>query len=185
MGKFKFISTPIEGVFEIEPTVFGDQRGYFLETYNRRDFLEAGITAEFVQDNQSFSRKGTLRGMHLQEKHPQAKLVRILSGEVYDVCVDLRKDSPTFGKWHGVYLSGDNKRQFFIPRGLAHGFLVLSETAEFSYKCDEFYCPEDEKGVVWNDPEVAIQWPLGEIGQPLLSEKDTKLPLFSVISRAK
>jgi len=178
MGKFDFIPTPIEGVFEIEPTVFGDQRGYFLETYNQRDFLDAGIAAKFVQDNQSFSRKGILRGMHLQENYPQAKLVRVLSGEVYDVCVDLRGGSPTFGKWHGVYLSGENRRQFFIPRGLAHGFLVLSETAEFAYKCDDFYRPEDEKGFVWNDPEVGIQWPLGEIGNPLLSEKDAKLPLF-------
>ena len=178
MSKFKFISTPIGGVFEIEPTVFGDQRGYFLESYNRQDFFEAGITAEFVQDNQSFSRKGILRGMHLQENHPQAKLVRVLSGEVYDVCVDLRKDSPTFGKWYGVYLSGENKRQFFIPRGLAHGFLVLSETTEFAYKCDEFYHPEDEKGFIWNDLDVGIQWPIDKIGQPLLSEKDTRLPLF-------
>jgi len=182
MGKFKFIPTPIGGVFEIEPTVYGDRRGYFLETYNRRDFLEAGIAAEFVQDNQSFSGKGILRGMHFQEKHPQAKLVRVLSGEVYDVCVDLRRDSPTFGKWHGVYLSGENKRQFFVPRGLAHGFLVLSETAEFAYKCDEFYHPEDEKGFAWNDPEVAIRWPLDGIGQPLLSEKDAKLPPFATHS---
>jgi len=178
MGKFKFIPTPINGVFEIEPTVYGDQRGYFLESYNRKDFFEAGITAELVQDNQSLSIKGTLRGMHLQENHPQAKLVRVLSGEVYDVCVDLRKDSPTFGKWYGVYLSGENKRQFFIPRGLAHGFLVLSETTEFAYKCDEFYHPEDEKGFIWNDLDVGIQWPIDKIGQPLLSEKDTRLPFF-------
>ena len=178
MGKFKFISTPIDGVFEVEPTVFGDQRGYFLESYNRKDFFEAGITTEFVQDNQSLSRKGTLRGMHFQENYPQAKLVRVLSGEVYDVCVDLRRDSSTFSKWHGVYLSGENKRQFFIPRGFAHGFLVLSETAEFVYKCDEFYYPSDEKGFVWDDFRVAIQWPLGEIGQPLLSEKDARLPPY-------
>ena len=179
MGKFKFIPTPIDDVFEIEPTVFGDQRGYFMETYNRRDFIDAGITANFVQDNQSLSRKGILRGMHLQGNYPQAKLVRVVSGEVYDVCVDLRRDSPTFGKWHGVYLSGENKLQFFVPRGFAHGFLVLSETAEFAYKCDEFYHPEDEKGFAWNDPEIAIRWPLEGIGQPSLSEKDAHLPFFS------
>jgi len=179
MSKFNFISTPVDGVFVIEPAIFGDRRGYFMESYNRRDFLDGGIAAEFVQDNQSLSRKGTLRGMHLQDKHPQAKLVRVLSGEVYDVCVDLRKGSPTFGKWHGIYLSGENKRQFFVPRGLAHGFLVLSDTAEFAYKCDEFYHPEDEKGFAWNDPGVGIQWPLEGIGQPLLSEKDARLPFLS------
>ena len=178
VGKFNFISTLIDGVFEIEPTVFGDRRGYFLESYNRKDFFDAGITSEFVQDNQSYSRKGTLRGMHLQERYPQAKLVRVLSGEVFDVCVDVRRNSPTFAKWHGVYLSGENRRQFFVPRGLAHGFLVLSETAEFVYKCDEFYHPDDENGFIWNDPSVAIQWPLSGVGVPLLSEKDAALPLL-------
>lgn len=179
MGKFRFVPAPIEGVFEIEPTVFGDSRGYFLETYNRRDFVEAGIAADFVQDNQSFSGKGILRGMHFQETRPQAKLVRVLSGEVYDVCVDLRPGSPTFGRWHGVYLSGGNRRQFFVPRGLAHGFLVLSDTAEFAYKCDEFYYPQDERGFAWDDPGVGIRWPLDGIGRPLLSEKDAGLPPFA------
>ena len=174
MGKFNFIETPVAGVFVVEPAVFGDERGYFMETYNKEDFFAAGIRAEFVQDNQSFSKLGVLRGLHAQKTRPQAKLVRVLSGEVYDVCVDVRPDSPTYGKWYGVYLSEANKRQFYIPRGLLHGFLVTSETAVFAYKCDDFYAPGDEAGVIWNDPGIGIVWP--ENICPQLSEKDARLP---------
>ncbi|MDR1014837.1 MAG: dTDP-4-dehydrorhamnose 3,5-epimerase [Coriobacteriales bacterium] len=176
MGKFTFTATDIEGVFVVEPAVFGDERGYFMETYHEGDFHEAGITARFVQDNQSSSTKGVLRGLHFQKRFPQAKLVRVISGEVFDVAVDIRPGSPTFGKWAGVRLSAENKRQFFIPRGLAHGFLVLSETAEFAYKCDEFYHPEDEGGLLWNDPAIAIAWPLPPGTPPQLSEKDAQNP---------
>lgn len=171
MSKFIFHKTEIEGVFVIEPTVFGDERGYFMETYNERDFAEAGITCKFVQDNQSKSHKGVLRGLHFQKQYPQAKLVRVISGEVFDVAVDIRPGSPTFGKWVGTILSEENKKQFFIPKGFAHGFLVLSDTAEFTYKCDEFYHPEDEGGIRWDDPTVAVQWPQME-GEIVLSERD-------------
>ena len=171
---FTFHKTEIEGVYIIEPKVFGDDRGYFMETYKESDFFEAGLNYKFVQDNQSKSRKGVLRGLHYQLHHPQAKLVRVISGEVFDVAVDLRKDSPTYGKWVGVILSAENKKMFMIPRGFAHGFVVLSETAEFVYKCDELYHPEDEGGIMWNDPEVGIVWPYKE--EPLLSEKDKHHP---------
>ena len=171
---FTFHKTEIEGVYIIEPKVFGDDRGYFMETYKESDFIEAGLNYKFVQDNQSKSRKGVLRGLHYQLHHPQAKLVRVISGEVFDVAVDLRKDSPTYGKWVGVILSAENKKMFMIPRGFAHGFVVLSETAEFVYKCDELYHPEDEGGIMWNDPEVGIVWPYKE--EPLLSEKDKHHP---------
>ncbi len=171
MGQFTFTKTEIEGVFIIEPKVFGDERGYFMETYNKVDFHKAGITCEFVQDNQSKSRKGVLRGLHFQKQFPQAKLVRVTKGEVYDVAVDLRKDSPTYGKYVGVILSAEKKNMFFIPRGFAHGFLVLSEEAEFTYKCDEFYHPEDEGGIRWDDSTIGIKWP--DVGVELcLSEKD-------------
>ena len=171
---FKFTKTDIEGVFIIEPKVFGDNRGYFMETYNENEFKEAGLNYVFVQDNQSKSKAGVLRGLHFQKTHPQAKLVRVLEGEVFDVAVDLRKESKTYGKWVGVILSEENKKQFMIPRGFAHGFVVLSETATFAYKCDEFYHPEDEGGIMWNDPEVGINWPYK--GEVLLSEKDKKHP---------
>lgn len=171
---FTFHKTEIEGVYIIEPKVFGDDRGYFMETYKESDFIEAGLDYKFVQDNQSKSRKGVLRGLHYQLHHPQAKLVRVISGEVFDVAVDLRKNSPTYGKWVGVILTAENKKMFMIPRGFAHGFVVLSETAEFVYKCDELYHPEDEGGIMWNDPEVGIVWPYE--GEPLLSEKDKKHP---------
>lgn len=174
MGKFNFIKTEIADVYIIEPTVFGDNRGYFTETYNSADFKAAGLDYEFVQDNQSKSSKGVLRGLHFQKTHPQAKLVRVISGEVLDVAVDLRKNSPTYGKWVGAVLSSENKRQFMIPRGFAHGFAVLSESAEFCYKCDDFYHPEDEGGIAWNDPDVAVDWMLD--GEPILSEKDKKHP---------
>ena len=174
MGKMKFIATDIEGLYVVEPTVFGDHRGYFMETYNEQDFLEEGISVRFVQDNQSASRKGVLRGLHFQKTHPQTKLVRVLSGEVFDVAVDLRAGSATYGKWVGVVLSAENKKQFLIPKGFAHGFVVMSEFAEFAYKCDDFYHPEDEGGLAWNDPDLNIAWP--DVGEILLSEKDKKNP---------
>lgn len=171
---FTFHKTDIEGVYIIEPKVFGDERGYFMETYRESDFREAGLDYKFVQDNQSRSRKGVLRGLHYQRNFPQAKLVRVISGVVFDVAVDLRKNSPTYGKWVGAILSSENKRMLMIPRGFAHGFVVLSDTAEFVYKCDEMYHPEDEGGILWNDPNIGIVWPYQE--DPLLSEKDKKHP---------
>lgn len=173
---FKFTKTEIEGVYIIEPKVFGDNRGYFMETYNEQEFKNNGLDYNFVQDNQSKSKKGVLRGLHFQKTHPQAKLVRVLEGEVFDVAVDLRKGSKTYGKWVGVILSEENKKQFMIPRGFAHGFVVLSETAVFSYKCDDFYHPEDEGGIMWNDPDINIEWPYK--GELLLSEKDKVHPLL-------
>lgn len=176
MGKFKKTETGIEGLFVIEPTTFEDERGYFMETYNKNDFSEIGINVEFVQDNQSKSSKGVLRGLHYQINYPQSKLVRVVSGEVYDVAVDLRPDSKTYGKYFGVKLSAENKKQFFIPKNFAHGFLVLSETAEFVYKVDDFYHPNDEGGILYNDPEIGIKWPLDNIEQVIQSEKDKVLP---------
>lgn len=172
-----FVKTEIDGVYVIEPKVFGDNRGYFMETYNEREFKENGLNYDFVQDNQSKSKRGVLRGLHFQKTFPQAKLVRVIDGEVFDVAVDLRANSPTYGKYVGVTLSGDNKKMFMIPRGFAHGFVVLSESATFTYKCDEFYHPEDEGGIMWNDPDVNIEWPQIE-GEILLSEKDKKHPLL-------
>lgn len=175
MSKFKKTETGISGLYVIEPTVFSDERGYFMETYNKNDFSELGIDIKFVQDNQSKSKKGVLRGLHIQKNFPQTKLVRVVSGEVYDVAVDLRKDSETYGKYFGVILSSENKKQFLIPKGFAHGFLVLSDEAEFTYKVDDFYHPNDELGVLWNDPEIGIDWPLDKIGgikNLILSEKD-------------
>ena len=177
MGNFNFIETDIKDVYIIEPTAYGDNRGYFMETYNEVDFKAAGLNYTFVQDNQSSSRKGVLRGLHFQKTHPQAKLVRVLKGEVYDVAVDLRKGSETYGKWVGALLSEENKRQFMVPRGFAHGFVVISETAEFAYKCDDFYHPEDEGGIMWNDPEIGIDWRFA--GNPILSAKDQKHPKLS------
>ena len=149
----------IEGLCVLNPTVHGDSRGYFMETYSQRDMEEAGFQINFVQDNQSMSSKGVLRGLHFQKHYPQTKLVRVIRGAVYDVAVDLRRDSPTYGKYGGVLLTEENKKQFLIPRGFAHGFLVLSETAEFCYKCDDFYHPDDEGGMAWNDPVIGISWP--------------------------
>jgi len=172
MGKFTFTETPLKDVLIIEPTVFGDHRGYFMETYNKRDFEEAGFRWNFVQDNQSLSEKGVLRGLHFQYKHPQGKLVRVIRGEVFDVAVDLRKMSDTFGKWYGIILSEENKKMLYVPAGFAHGFLVLSETAEFSYKCTDFYHPEDEGGLAWNDPDIGITWPTECVEDIKLSQKD-------------
>ena len=177
MGNFTFIETKIRGVYIINVKSYGDARGYFMETYKETDFREAGLDYTFIQDNQSASRRGVLRGLHFQKQFPQAKLVRVLRGEVFDVAVDLRKGSDTYGQWVGVTLSGENKRQFMIPRGFAHGFLVLSESAEFAYKCDQVYHPEDEGGLLWNDPDIGVQWP--EAGKILLSERDRKNPTLA------
>ena len=159
MGKIKVTTCDIEGLYVIEPTVFKDERGHFMETYNQNDFKEAGLDMTFVQDNQSMSVKGVLRGLHFQKQYPQGKLVRAVRGTVFDVAVDLRSDSKTYGKWFGVTLSAENKKQFYIPEGFAHGFLVLSDIAEFCYKCTDFYHPGDEGGLAWNDPEIGIEWP--------------------------
>lgn len=177
MMNFKFSKTAIEGVYIIEPKVYGDDRGYFMETYVESAFDDAGLSYRFVQDNQSSSRKGVLRGLHFQKTHPQAKLVRVLKGEVYDVAIDLRKGSETYGQWVGVLLSEQNKKQFMIPRGFAHGFVVVSDHAEFAYKCDELYHPEDEGGLIYDDPDIAVEWP--EVGEIILSEKDKKNPTLA------
>jgi dTDP-4-dehydrorhamnose 3,5-epimerase len=175
---FQCIPCPIEGLYEITPQLFGDNRGYFFEVYSERDFFAAGLTMGFVQDNQSRSIKGVLRGLHFQKTHPQGKLVRVIQGEVFDVAVDIRPNSPTRGKWHGVTLSGEQHNQFYIPEGFAHGFLVLSDWALFAYKCTDFYHPEDEGGIIWNDKTIAVAWP--NLGMDyMLSEKDKKLPEFS------
>lgn len=174
MGKITVETCGIEGLKIITPQVFGDARGYFMETYNYNDFKETGIDCVFVQDNQSASKRGVLRGLHFQIEHPQDKLVRVIKGEVYDVAVDLRQGSPTFGKWYGVLLSEENKKQFFIPKNFAHGFLVLSEYAEFCYKCTDFYHPGDEGGLIWNDSEIGVEWPVPEGMEIILSDKDTK-----------
>ena len=173
---FNFIKTNIKDVYIIEPQVFGDERGYFFESYKKQEFDKNGLCFNFVQDNQSKSKKGVLRGLHFQKQFPQAKLVRVLQGEVFDVAVDLRKNSPTYGKWTGVILSEENKKMFLIPRGFAHGFLVLSDTAVFSYKCDDYYHPEDEGGIAWDDPDIAIEWP--QKTNLILSEKDKMHPLL-------
>ena len=159
MGQIKVTKCPIEGLYVIEPTVHGDTRGYFMETYSQRDMAEAGLNMVFVQDNQSMSVKGVLRGLHFQKQYPQGKLVRVIQGRVFDVAVDLRAGSETFGKWYGVELTAENKKQFYISEGFAHGFLVLSDTAEFCYKCTDFYHPGDEGGLAWNDPAIGIEWP--------------------------
>lgn len=181
-GNFTFTTTSIEGVIVVDVKSYGDRRGYFMETYKRPDFEAGGITCDFVQDNQSSSTKGVLRGLHFQIEHPQAKLVRVIRGTVFDVAVDLRPGSKTWGKWEGVVLSAENRRQLFIPRGFAHGFLVLSDEAEFCYKCDDVYHPGDEGGLMWNDPEIGIEWPALEgaskldIKKLLLSDKDLLHP---------
>ena len=163
-----FNKTKIDGVYIIEPKIFGDNRGYFMETYNKEHFAEAGLNMTFVQDNESKSSKGVLRGLHFQRKHSQGKLVRVTSGEVFDVAVDLRTGSPTYGHWEGVILNEENKKQFYIPKGFAHGFLVLSDEAVFNYKCTNFYSPEYDGGVMWNDPDINIDWPLEGIENIIL-----------------
>jgi dTDP-4-dehydrorhamnose 3,5-epimerase len=170
------IPTAIPDVLILEPKVFGDSRGFFFESYNEKAFREAtGVTAHFVQDNHSRSARGVLRGLHYQIEQPQGKLVRCTQGEVFDVVVDIRRDSPTFGQWVGEILSEENKRQLWIPPGLAHGFLVLSESADFLYKTTEYYAPQHERSILWNDPDLAIEWPLNS---PLLSAKDAAATLF-------
>lgn len=195
MGQIKVTKCPIEGLYIIEPKVHGDNRGYFMETYSQRDMAEAGLNMVFVQDNQSMSVKGVLRGLHFQKEYPQGKLVRVIKGRVFDVAVDLRSGSETYGQWYGVELTEDNRKQFYISEGFAHGFLVLSDTAEFCYKVTDFYRPGDEGGLAWNDPAIGIQWPevLGAYpgtasaagytladGTPLiLSDKDQKWEVLS------
>ena len=174
----KTIDTKLKGLILIEPDVFGDHRGFFLESYSKKKYHEIGIECEFVQDNHSASTKGTLRGMHWQLNPGQAKLVRVSLGEVFDVVVDIRKDSPTFGRWEGFHLSAENKRQLFVPVGFAHSFCVLSEKAEFQYKCDTYYSPKDERGFMWNDPSIGIEWP---INSPVLSQRDLKMPFLKEI----
>jgi dTDP-4-dehydrorhamnose 3,5-epimerase len=179
---FTFSKLSIDGLYSVQPTVFGDARGYFMETHSSRDFAVAAIPSTFVQDNESKSRRGVLRGLHFQKTHPQGKLVRVIFGEVFDVAVDLRSGSPTFGKWEGMILSSEVKNQFFIPPGFAHGFLVLSEEAVFTYKCTDFYYPEDEDGLRWDDPTLGIVWP--ELGvASSLSAKDAGLPAFDPARR--
>lgn len=178
MPKIGIIKTDLEGVLIVEPEVFRDERGFFLESWSRRDFGKIGLNIDFVQDNHSRSVKGVLRGLHFQEKYPQGKLVRVARGKIFDVAVDIKKDSPTFGKWVGVYLSDEDMKMFYIPPGFAHGFLVLSDFADVIYKTTEFYYPEYDRGIIWNDEDIGIKWPLEEAGvdYPILSKKDSDLP---------
>jgi dTDP-4-dehydrorhamnose 3,5-epimerase len=166
----------LEGLYIVEPQVIGDERGFFLESYHDRRFKKAGIDYDFVQDNLSSSARGTLRGLHFQVNYPQAKLVQAITGEIFDVAVDIRPHSPTFGKWSGVYLSESNKHQLLIPEGFAHGFCVISETAQVAYKCSDYYHPEDEGGILWSDPVIGIEWP---VNSPIISEKDKHFPMLS------
>lgn len=172
MGKIKVTNCEIEGLYVIEPSVFQDKRGYFMEVYNQTEFKEVGLDMTFVQDNESMSVKGVLRGLHFQKQFPQGKLVRVLKGSVYDVAVDIRPNSKTYGKWFGVELTEENKKQFYISEGFAHGFLVLSDEAIFSYKCTDFYHPEDEGGLLWNDSDIGIQWPISSDMELIISDKD-------------
>ncbi|HZL46030.1 MAG TPA: dTDP-4-dehydrorhamnose 3,5-epimerase [Opitutaceae bacterium] len=178
----KVINCGLEGLLIIEPDVYGDHRGFFLESWNERRYREAGISAAFVQDNFSFSQRGTLRGLHFQNPLAQGKLVSVWQGEVFDVAVDIRRGSRTFGQWHGVNLTADSKRQFYVPPGFAHGFAVISETALFHYKCTEIYSPQNELGFRWDDPEVGIKWPLAS---PTLSQRDARAPLLGELPREK
>ena len=182
MSKFKKVETGIRDLYVIEPTVFGDNRGFFMETYSKKDFNDIGLTMDFVQDNHSKSKKGVLRGLHFQIKHTQGKLVRVTKGSVYDVAIDLRKNSETFGKWYGVELTEENKKMFYIPEGFAHGFLTLEDETEFQYKCTDYYAPEFDSGVLWNDKNINIEWNLEKYGLNeetiLLSEKDKNQQTF-------
>ena len=175
-----FIETELQGVMTIEPLVFNDSRGFFLETYHFDKYSENGLVTRFVQDNHSHSIKGTLRGLHYQLKHPQGKLLYVIKGEIFDVAVDIRKGSPTFGKWAGVTLSDENKRQLYVPPGFAHGFCVLSEEADVIYKCTDFYAPDDEYGIIWNDPDIGINWPTAN---PVLSDKDINYSKLNNLSK--
>ncbi len=180
MGRIRVTACDdIKGLYVIEPQVFPDARGYFFESYNEQTFCEAGLDMRFVQDNQSRSVRGVLRGCHFQKTHPQGKLVRVISGSVFDVAVDMRRSSPTLGRWFGIELTGENNKMFYIPEGFAHGFLVLSDEAVFTYKCTDFYAPGDEGGMKWDDPEVGIQWPVTDDMNILLSDKDKVLPSFA------
>ena len=185
MGKIKVTPCDIKGLYVIEPSVFPDSRGYFMETYNQSDFKEAGLNMVFVQDNQSMSVKGVLRGLHFQINYPQDKLVRAIRGEVFDVAVDLRPGSKTYGQWYGVLLSEENKKQFFIPKNFAHGFVVLSDYAEFAYKCTDFYHPNDEGGLAWNDPQIGVEWPIPEGMELTLSDKDKKWGSFAEFTESR
>ena len=176
----KVIETSLRDCVIIEPKVFGDERGFFLETFQAKRYSDIGIDLPFVQDNYSRSRKGVLRGMHFQKTKPQGKLVSVVKGEVFDVAIDIRQESPTYGKWEGVVLSEENKHQLWVPPGFAHGFLVLSDTADFVYKCTDYYDPSDEGSILWNDSEVNIDWP---IKNPTLSEKDKIAPSFASLNK--
>lgn len=182
MSKFKKIETGIKDLVIIEPTVFGDNRGFFMESYSKKEFEEIGLTMEFVQDNHSKSKKGVLRGLHFQTKHTQGKLVRVIAGSVLDVAVDLRRDSDTFGKWYSVLLTAENKKMFYVPEGFAHGFITLEDNTEFQYKCTDYYAPEYDSGIIWNDKDINIDWELEKYGikeeELSLSEKDKKLQTF-------
>lgn len=184
MGEINVTRTPIEGLYVIEPIVHRDSRGYFVETYNQNDMREAGLDMVFVQDNQSISTRGVLRGLHFQKKHPQGKLVRVIQGAVFDVAVDVRLDSPTYGQWFGVELSEENNKQFYISEGFAHGFLVISEVAKLCYKVTDFWHQNDEVGIPWNDPDIGIQWPLSKGKEPIIAEKDKKYPAFSTLKHS-
>lgn len=183
MASIKIEETDIKDLVIVKPSVFGDQRGYFMETYNKEEFYQAGLKMDFVQDNESKSRKGVLRGLHFQTKFSQGKLVRVTHGEVYDVAVDLRVDSKTYGKWAGVLLTEENKLMFYVPEGFAHGFLVISDEAVFNYKCTNLYAPEYDGGIRWDDAEIGIDWPLDKVEEILLSEKDKKLPFLKEIKK--
>ena len=182
MSKFKKIETGIKDLVIIEPTVFGDNRGFFMESYSKKEFEEIGLTMEFVQDNHSKSKKGVLRGLHFQTKHTQGKLVRVIAGSVLDVAVDLRRDSDTFGKWYSVLLTAENKKMFYVPEGFAHGFITLEDNTEFQYKCTDYYAPEYDSGIIWNDKDINIDWELEKYGikeeELSLSEKDKKQQTF-------
>ena len=182
--KFKITKTHIDGIIIIDPIIFKDERGFFLETYNKKEFASLGLDVEFVQDNHSKSKKGVLRGLHFQSKYPQGKLLRVTKGKVWDVAVDLRKESSTFGKWCGIELSGENKKMFYVPEGFAHGFITLEEDTEFQYKCTDFYYPEYEDGIIWNDKLIDVKWPFSDYGinetEIIISKKDRILGNFDI-----
>lgn len=183
MGQIKITKCTIEGLYVIEPTVHKDSRGYFMETYNEKDMAEVGLDVKFVQDNQSMSTKGVLRGLHFQKEHPQGKLVRVIQGSIYDVAIDVRVNSLTYGQWYGVELSEENNKQFYVGEGFAHGFLVLSDVAKVCYKVTDIWRPEEEIGIPWDDPDIAIDWPLNSVGNPIVSERDSSYKPFRLLMR--